>query len=193
MFCTYERPSQAFTSCFVNPYVPLTLPVLVDLLNSASPSQPSISKVLKSEDLASLNPIKGLTVTSTKSRLYPKFLSYIYEGEKKKSQPPLHSLHCFPSFSGKATSIMPSNSLILQLSTFDQKRHTSQSRSNWLPLLKVAKESLTQLTFIEVFAHLHFSDIHFFYPLISIQFPVTQECEFISTLQTWFCLIQLSF
>lgn len=190
MFCTYERPSQAFTSCFVNPYVPLTLPVLVDLLNSASPSQPSISKVLKSEDLASLNPIKGLTVTSTKSRLYPKFLSYIYEGEKKKSQPPLH---CFPSFSGKATSIMPSNSLILQLSTFDQKRHKSQSRSNWLPLLKVAKESLTQLTFIEVFAHLHFSDIHFFYPLISIQFPVTQECEFISTLQTWFCLIQLSF
>lgn len=91
MFCTYERPSQAFTSCFVNPYVPLTLPVLVDLLNSASPSQPSISKVPKSEDLASLNPIKGLTVTSTKSRLYPKFLSYIYEGEKKKKKVNHHS------------------------------------------------------------------------------------------------------
>lgn len=189
MFCTYERPSQAFTSCFVNPYVPLTLPVLVDLLNSASPSQPSISKVLKSEDLASLN--QGFDSDFHKVKIISKiFILHLRRGKKKKSQPPLH---CFPSFSGKATSIMPSNSLILQLSTFDQKRHTSQSRSNWLPLLKVAKESLTSLHSLEVFAHLHFSDIHFFYPLISIQFPVTQEREFISTLQMWFCLIQLSF
>lgn len=83
MFCTYERPSQAFTSCFVNPYVPLTLPVLVDLLNSASPSQPSISKVLKSEDLASLN--QGFDSDFHKVKIISKiFILHLRRGKKKK-------------------------------------------------------------------------------------------------------------